>query len=86
MSVGEVKATLGAAVEAMRQGRRVLDQAVSQAESATGEAAGVLRGGQHEEVTRIHQALASAAAEVAPIRRRFDAAAEKIGDYLSRLG
>ncbi|MEU3454030.1 hypothetical protein ABZ671_10550 [Micromonospora sp. NPDC006766] len=86
MSIGEVKATIGAAVEAARQGRRVFDLAVFQAEAATREAAGVMSDSRHVEVTRTHHALRSAAAEVKPTRRRFDGAAEKAGGYLSRLG
>ncbi|WP_124772313.1 hypothetical protein [Micromonospora inaquosa] len=86
MSIADLKATLGAAIESARQGRRTLDLAITQAESATGEAARVLRGSQHAEVTRTHSALSSAQAEVGPTRRRFDAVAEKVGDYRSQLG
>lgn len=86
MSIAELKATLGAAIESARQGRRTLDRAIAEAESATGEAARVLRGSQHVKVTRTHSALSSARAEVEPTRRRFDAVAEKVGDYRSQLG
>ncbi|MEU7927209.1 hypothetical protein [Micromonospora sp. NPDC049801] len=86
MSIAELKATLGAAIESARQGRRTLDQAIAEAESATSEAARVLRGSRHAEVTRAHSALRSAQAEIEPTRRRFDAIAEKVGDYRSRLG
>ncbi|WP_341719462.1 hypothetical protein QQG74_06895 [Micromonospora sp. FIMYZ51] len=86
MSVGEVKATLHAAIEAVRQGQRVFDQAVSEAEAATGTANAILRGSQHEHVTDTHQALAAAKAEVEPTRRRFAGTAENASDYLTRLG
>ncbi|MEU8328249.1 hypothetical protein [Micromonospora sp. NPDC048839] len=86
MSIAELKATLNAAIESARQGRRTLDRAIAQAESATGEAARVLRGSQHAEATRTQSALRSAQSEVEPTRRRFDAVAEKVGDYRSQLG
>ncbi|MEV4709891.1 hypothetical protein [Micromonospora sp. NPDC049374] len=86
MSVSEVKATLRAAVEAARQGRRVFDQAVSEASAATATANAVLHGSKHEHVTAIHQALAAAKAEVEPTRRRFDRIADNASDYLTRLG
>ncbi|WP_422737173.1 hypothetical protein ACN263_27695 [Micromonospora sp. WMMD729] len=86
MSIAELKATLGAAIESARQGRRTLDLAIAEAESATNEAARVLRGSQHAEVARTHSALRSAHAEVAPTRRRFDTCAEKVGGYRSQLG
>ncbi|WP_147376175.1 hypothetical protein [Micromonospora radicis] len=86
MSVGEVKAALRAAIEAARQGQRVFDKAVSEAEAATGAANAVLRGSHHEHVTNTQQALAAAKAEVEPTRRRFNGTAEHAGDYLTRLG
>ncbi len=86
MSVGEVKATLRAAIEAARQGRRVFDQAVSDAQAATGRASAILHGSQHEDVKATHQALAAAKAEVEPTRRRFGGIAEHADTYLTRLG
>ncbi|WP_433391102.1 hypothetical protein [Micromonospora sp. KLBMP9576] len=86
MSVGEVKAALRAAIEAARQGRRMLDQAATEADAATATANAVLHGSQHEEVTAVRQALDSARAEVRPTRRRFDATVEHANDYLTRLG
>ncbi|MEU7848838.1 hypothetical protein AB0B74_15960 [Micromonospora parva] len=86
MSIADLKATLGAAIESARQGRRTLDRAIAQAESVTGEVADVLRGSRHAEVIRTHSALNSAQAEVGPTRRRFDAVADKVGDYRSQLG
>ncbi|MFG1913730.1 hypothetical protein [Micromonospora sp. NPDC048898] len=86
MSVGEVKASLRAAIEAARQGRRVFDQAASDAEAATHTANALLHGGQHADVTAARQALAAARAEVEPTRRRFDSTAEHAADYLTRLG
>ncbi|GAA2184391.1 hypothetical protein [Micromonospora lupini] len=86
MSVGEVKASLRAAVEAARQGRRVFDQAASDAEAATQMADAVLRGSRNEDVKAAHQALGAASAEVEPTRRRFDNTAKHTADYLTRLG
>lgn len=86
MSIAELKATLAAAVDSARQGRQTLDRAIAEAESATSEAARVLRGSQHADVTRTHSALRSAHVEVEPTRRRFDAVAVKVGDYRSQLG
>ncbi|WFE44571.1 hypothetical protein [Verrucosispora sp. WMMD1129] len=86
MSVGEVKAALRAAIEAARQGRRVFDKAVSEAEAATRTANAVLSDSQHQYVTDTHQALAAAKAEVEPTRRRFDHTAEHASDYRTRLG
>ena len=86
MSVGEVKASLRAAIEATRQGRQVFDQAAADAEAATRTADAVLRGSQNEHVTAVHQALAAAKAEVEPTRRRFDNTAKHATDYLTRLG
>ena len=86
MSVGEVKASLRAAIEAARQGRRVLDKAASDAEAATQMADVVLRGSRNEDVKAIHQALAAASAEVGPTLRRFDNTAKHATDYLTRLG
>ncbi|GIJ29184.1 hypothetical protein Vqi01_43460 [Micromonospora qiuiae] len=86
MSVGEVKATLRAAIEAARQGRRVFDQAVSDAQAATGTASAILHGSEHEHVNATHQALAAAKAEVEPTRRRFGRIADTASDYLNHLG
>ncbi|MGC5289795.1 hypothetical protein [Micromonospora sp. DT231] len=86
MSVGEVKASLRAAIEAARQGRRVFDQAASDAETATRMADAVLRGSQNEDVTAVRNALAAAGAEVEPSRRRFDNTVKHAADYLTRLG
>ncbi|MEU4528031.1 hypothetical protein AB0F49_07365 [Micromonospora ureilytica] len=86
MSVGEVKASLRAAIEAARQGRRVFDQAASDTEAATRMADAVLRGSRNDDVTAVHQALAAAGAEVEPTRRRFDNTAKHANTYLTRLG
>ncbi|WP_433130302.1 hypothetical protein ACQPWW_07000 [Micromonospora sp. CA-240977] len=86
MSVGEVKASLRAAIEAARQGRRVFDQAASEAEASTRTAVAILQGSQNEDVTAVHEALNAAAAEVEPTRRRFDNAANHASAYLTRLG
>ncbi|MEU1396967.1 hypothetical protein ABZ403_13030 [Micromonospora zamorensis] len=86
MSVGEVKASLRAAVEAARQGRRVFDQAASDAEAATRMANAVLHGSRNEDVTAVHEALTAAEAEVEPTRRRFDNTAKHTAAYLTRLG
>ncbi|MET7947569.1 hypothetical protein [Micromonospora sp. NPDC005324] len=86
MSVGEVKASLRAAIEAARQGRRVFDQAASDAEAATRMADAVLRGSRNDDVKAVHQALAAASAEAEPTRRRFDNTAKHAHAYLNRLG
>ncbi|MEV7989048.1 hypothetical protein [Micromonospora sp. NPDC085948] len=86
MSVGEVKASLRAAIEAARQGRQVFDQAASDAETATRMANAVLRGSQNDDVTAVRKALAAADAEVEPTRRRFDNTSTHATAYLTRLG
>ncbi|MBQ1017875.1 hypothetical protein KBX71_08350 [Micromonospora sp. D93] len=86
MSVGDVKVSLRAAIEAARQGRRVFDQAAYDAEAATRMADAVLRGSRNDDVKAAHQALAAASAEVEPTRRRFDNTAKHATAYLTRLG
>jgi hypothetical protein len=86
MSVGEVKASLRAAIEAARQGRRVFDQAATDAEAATRTADAVLQGSQNEDVTAARKALTAASAETEPTRRRFDNAVVHATAYLGRLG
>ncbi|MFF0154744.1 hypothetical protein [Micromonospora sp. NPDC005203] len=86
MSVGEVKASLRNAIVAARQGRRVFDQAASEAEAANHTADALLHASQNADVTAARQALATAQAEVEPTRRRFDSTAAQAADYLTRLG
>ncbi|MET8041783.1 hypothetical protein ABZU25_13075 [Micromonospora sp. NPDC005215] len=85
MSVGEVKASLRAAIEAARQGRRVFDQAASDGEATTRTANALLHGSRNEDVKAVREALTAASAEVEPTRRRFDNTAKHTTAYLTRL-
>ncbi|MET8527641.1 hypothetical protein [Micromonospora sp. NPDC005172] len=86
MSVGEVKTTLRAAIEAALQGRDAFDRASAGANAASEAAEAILNHSRNEDVSAVQQALDTARAEVEPTRRRFVNIAEHTSRYLNRLG